>query len=103
MAARKTPASPKPDKLLRDALLLELNTDTLDENGKKVRKFRRIAANLVRSGLDNKLDAIREIWDRVEGRPTQSVGIGQAEDLEPLEQIVRPVVSREEWLKLHGK
>jgi len=63
MAARKTPsAGAKPDKLLRDALLLELAADAVSDDGKKINKFRRIAANLVKCGLDNKLDAIKEIW-----------------------------------------
>lgn len=76
MAARKTPsAGSKPDKLLRDALFIELNTDTKDEHGKTIKKYRRIAANLVRAGLDNKLDAIREIWDRTEGKAAQSVAL----------------------------
>ncbi len=74
MAARKIPsAGAKPDKLLRDALMLELNADTVDDEGKKVKKYRRIAANLVKSGLDNKMDAIKEIWDRVEGKATQTI------------------------------
>lgn len=104
MAARKTPsAGAKPDKLLRDALLLELAAPTKDDDGRKINKFRRIAANLVKSGMDNKLEAIKEIWDRVEGRPAQSIGLGQAADLKPLEAIVRPVMTREEWLSIHAK
>lgn len=104
MAARKTPsAGSKPDKILRDALMLELNTDTKDNDGRTVKKFRRIAANLVTSGLDNKMDAIKEIWDRVEGRPAQSIAVGQDPDLEPIEHVVRPPMTREEWLKTHSK
>lgn len=74
MAARDTPSKgSKPDKLLRDALMLELNEETVDDDGKKIKKFRRIAANLVKSGMDCKLDAIKEIWDRVEGKAVQSI------------------------------
>ena len=74
MAARKTPSKgSKPDKIMRDALMLELNGETENEDGEKVKKFRRIAANLVKAGLDSKLDAIKEIWDRVEGKPMQAV------------------------------
>lgn len=74
MAARKTPSKgSKPDKIMRDALMLELNGETENDDGEKVKKFRRIAANLVKAGLDSKLDAIKEIWDRVEGKPMQAV------------------------------
>lgn len=74
MAARITPsAGPKPDKLLRNALLLELNEETVNERGVKVKNYRRIAANLVRAGLDNKMDAIKEIWDRTEGKAVQAI------------------------------
>lgn len=73
MAARKTPsAGGKPDKLLRDALLIELNIEDISD-GKKLKRFRRIAAKLVDAGLDGKLDAIREIFDRVEGKAAQGV------------------------------
>lgn len=103
MAPRINPSKgAKPDKLLRDALLLELAAPTKDDDGNKINKFRRIAANLVKSGMDSKLDAIKEIWDRVEGRPAQSIGLGQAEDLKPLETIERPPISREVWLSIHS-
>lgn len=105
MAARKTPsAGSKPDKLMRDALMLELNTETVDDAGKKIKKFRRIAANLVSAAMDNKMDAIKDVFDRIDGRPAQSVGIGQADDLDPVEvnHGLRPVLTRDAWLKLHG-
>lgn len=73
MAARKAPsAGGKPDKLLRDALLLELNRED-NHDGKRVKRFRRIAAKLVDSGVDGKLDAIQLIFDRVEGKAVQGV------------------------------
>lgn len=74
MAARKTPsAGAKPDKLMRDALILELNRETENEEGKKVKRYRRIAANLAKSGENGKLEAIKEIFDRIDGRPMQAV------------------------------
>ena len=45
--------------------------------------------------------AIKEILDRGYGKPAQSIGLGQAEELEPLQAAIRPVLDREEWLKLH--
>lgn len=83
MAARKPlPAGSKPDKILRDALILELNRLTND--GEKVKKLQRIAAKLVANGMDGKTDAIKEIFDRVEGRPAQAISLGQDPNLEPI-------------------
>lgn len=49
--------------------------------------------------------AIKEILDRGYGKPGQSIGLGQAEDLEPvgLDLGIRPALSREAWLALHSK
>lgn len=91
----------KPDKIIRDALILELNR--LDvEDGQKIKKVSRIVHKLVDCAIDGKIDAIKEIFDRVEGKASQSIGIGQAADLEPLETITRPPLTREAWLKAHG-
>lgn len=67
----------KPDKIIRDALILELNRMD-DEDGKKVKKVNRLVHKLVAAGIDGKIDAIKEIFDRVEGRPSQAI-IGDPE------------------------
>lgn len=46
--------------------------------------------------------AINSLLDRGHGKPSQSIGIGQAEDLQPLETITRPPMTREQWLTLHS-
>ncbi len=61
----------KPDKIIRAALILELNRMATDDDGKKVKKVSRIVHKLVEAGMDGKIDAIREIFDRTEGKPTQ--------------------------------
>lgn len=67
----------KPDKIIRDALLLELNRMS-DDDGKKVKKVNRIVHKLVNCAIEGKIDAIKEIFDRVEGRPAQAI-IGDPE------------------------
>lgn len=102
MAPRTTPAKGnKPDKMFRDALMLVLNREDIDD-GKKVKKINRLAAMLVTKGLEGDTQAIKEIRDTVDGKPAQSIGLGQAPDLAPLESIVRPILTREEWLKTHN-
>ena len=69
MAPRKTSASPKPDKLMRDALLLELQVDSnIEERGKKLKKLRLVARALVEKAINGDVTAIREINDRIDGR-----------------------------------
>lgn len=75
MATRKTPASPKPDKLCRDALLLELQRDGTDKDGKKAKKLRLLMRRLVDKGIEGDVSAIKEINDRIDGRAHQSVGL----------------------------
>lgn len=104
MPAHRTSAQTrgsKPDKIIRDALLIELNRMTTDD-GQKIKKVNRIVAKLVGAGMEGKIDAIKEIFDRVEGKASQSIGIGQADDLKPLETILRPPMTREAWLKAHN-
>lgn len=63
----------KPDKILRDALILELNRMTDAEDGQKVKKVNRVVHKLVEAAVEGKLDAIKEVWDRVEGKATQTL------------------------------
>lgn len=73
MAARKTPSKGgKPDKLMRDALLLELKHDAIVD-GKKVKKLRLVARKLVDRAIDGEVSAIREVYDRIDGKVPQAV------------------------------
>jgi hypothetical protein len=107
MAAHLTKAhtkGSKPDKIIRDALILELNRLTKLTTGEKVKKVQCIVRKLVENGMDGKTDAIKEIFDRVEGRPAQSVSVGQDPDLGPVGLAVAacPPLTREEWIKLYA-
>lgn len=63
----------KPDKILKNALLLELNREADGDDGQKIKKINRVVHKLVEAAMDGKIDAIKEVWDRVEGKPTQSI------------------------------
>jgi hypothetical protein len=69
MAARKTPSNgAKPDKLMRDALLLELNTEAKRAGGKPTKRLRLVARKLIERAEQGDVPAIKEIFDRVDGR-----------------------------------
>lgn len=75
MAVRKTPSQGgKPDKLMRDALLLELNREAKGADGKMAKKLRLVARRLVDKAIDDgDVAAIKEIYDRVDGRTPQAL------------------------------
>lgn len=70
-------AGPKPDKKMRDALMVALERETEDENGKSCRYYTRIAANLVsKAAVQADIAAIKEIFDRVDGKAIATVETG---------------------------
>ena len=74
MAPRKTPGGgPKPDKLMRDALALELHQEVKLTTGEKIKKLRLVARSLVDNAIDGDTTAVRECFDRMDGKVTQSV------------------------------
>lgn len=103
MAPRKTPsAGGKPDKVFRDALMLEVKRLGTDDAGKSSTNINIIAAKAVKKAKEGSEAAIQLIRDTLDGKPAQSLAIGQAADLEKIEILVRPAISRDEWLKTHG-
>lgn len=103
MAARKTPsAGGKPDKIIRDALMIAVRRQCKDDDGKNTTYLSRIAAKVVSQAANGDGQAYKELFDRLEGKPAQSIGLGQAEDLAPLETTQRPTMTREQWLTLHS-
>jgi hypothetical protein len=72
MAANKTkPGGLKPDKLMRDALMLSLKRAA--EVGKPTRRLQLVADRLVDCAIGGDVGAIREIFDRVDGRVPQAL------------------------------
>lgn len=70
----------KPDKIIRDALLIELNREDLVD-GKKVKRIHRMVRKIVASAIEGDTTATREIFDRVEGKPKQEVDIEHSGEL----------------------
>ena len=64
---------PKPDKLMRDALALELHQEVKLTSGEKVKKLRLVARTLVDNAIDGDTTAARECFDRMDGKVTQGV------------------------------
>ena len=60
------------DKLMRDALALELHQEVKLTSGEKVKKLRLVARTLVDNAIDGDTTAARECFDRMDGKVTQS-------------------------------
>lgn len=73
MANPKPSGRPKADKLMRDALIVALKREAKDADGKPTRQLALIASALVKKAMDGDVQAIKEIGDRVDGRPAQAL------------------------------
>lgn len=74
MATRKAPSKgAKPDKLMRDALIVALHRQAEDANGKPTKKLHLIADALVDKAMSGDVPAIKEINDRVDGKSVQPI------------------------------
>lgn len=74
MAARDNPSKGgKPDKLARDALIIALKREAVDANGRPTQKLAIIAEKLVEEAANGNVQAAKEIFDRVDGRPAQAI------------------------------
>ena len=86
MAASKRPSpGSKSDKLWRDALMLAVNGK--DDKGK--RKLRALAEKTLELALDGDMAAIKEIGDRLDGKPAQAI-VGDPD--KPIVQRVESVI-----------
>lgn len=66
-------------------------------------RLRKAAETLLDKAADGEGWAIREIADRLDGKPFQSVElVGDPNNPLQVENSTRPQLTKEEWLKLHG-
>lgn len=63
------------EKLFADALRIVVKENTTDDDGKTVRKIRRIASKLVDAAMEGDVQAARDIRDTLDGKPRQQVDL----------------------------
>lgn len=77
------------DKPFREALRMELA-----EMGDDLKGLRAIARAVIQSATEGKMDAVKEIADRLDGKPPQAIIGGDADDpaLNIIQRIERVIV-----------
>lgn len=73
------PTGSKPDKLMRDALILALNREATDADGRPTKKLYLIANAVVDKAAEGDVSAASFVADRVDGKATQVIA-GDAEN-----------------------
>ena len=87
LAARNTPSrGAKPDKLARDAIMVALNREMVGADGRPTKRLYVIADKLTELAAEGDISAIKEVFDRVDGKATQSL---DAEGVAPLTVVIR--------------
>lgn len=74
MAAPKNPKGPKSDKIWRQALMLAVNRVSKDG---KTKHLDILANRLVLKAAEGDVSALREIGDRIDGKPVQQITAGE--------------------------
>jgi hypothetical protein len=69
MAARITRPEGRKDKQVRDGIILALNRYEIGPDGKRTKRLAIMCDTLVRLACGGDIAAIREVADRVDGRP----------------------------------
>jgi hypothetical protein len=72
MAAPKNPLGAKSDKIWRDAVMRAVKRR---QEGAKTPHLDRLADKLVARGLEGEVSALKEIGDRLDGKPTTSIDV----------------------------
>ncbi len=72
MAAPRTPVGAKSDKIWRNAIMRAVKRR---DSGEDPQALEKLADKVVTEGLDGNMAALKEIGDRLDGRPAQSVAM----------------------------
>ena len=92
MAATVKPSpGRKSDKIMRDALVVALHREAADADGKPTKRLYLVADALVTKALSGDVPAIKEVWDRVEGKAPQPI-VGDDDKPLTLKIIERRIV-----------
>lgn len=73
-----------PSKLMRDALMIVLNEEQSDGKGNRFKRLRLVADALVKKATEGDVSAIKEIFDRIDGKVPADVKISSNKQIDGL-------------------
>jgi len=91
MATPQVPKGAKSDKEWRDAIRRAVHEQrTVDEDGKPAKRkaLFLLARKTVDEALNGNMVAVKEIGDRLDGRPAQAVDVAVAVSVERIERLI---------------
>jgi len=68
-------SGPKSDKLWADAVRLAAMREDFDADGKIRKRLNILADNLLKSAISGDIQAIKEVGDRLDGKPKQATEV----------------------------
>lgn len=78
---------------MRDALMVALNREAKGADGKKTKRLYIIADQLVEKACGGDVQAIREVADRVDGKPPQAITSPDGDAMPVLGVVMVPAKS----------
>ncbi len=99
------PKGSKPDKLMRDALMVALNREAVGADGQPTKRLYIIAENLAKlaeQGDKDALGAIREVFDRVDGKVPQALELSGEVDHGYVARMPQPSADMDTWQSQFG-
>lgn len=88
-------AGRKGEKIWRDAVMRAVHRRMNDEEGKP-QKIERLADRLVENAMAGDVTALKEIGDRLDGKPAQGVTVSGDEDAPLVTKIIREIVQKQD-------
>ena len=93
MAAPNKPNPGKSDKLITDALRVAMKRE-VDHNGKKTKRLYVMADKVAIAAMNCEQWAVKEVWDRLEGKPHQAIEHSGTIEHESVSDTLAEVLSR---------
>lgn len=97
---------PKSDKIWADAVRKAVHeysdADDPEAKGKKIKYVNLLARNLVKSAAGGDMQAMKEVGDRLDGKPKQAVEHSGEVEQRYVARIPEPANSTDEWRKQHS-
>jgi len=88
MGFSRNPKGGKPDKLMRDALHIALKREADAADGTRTKRLQMVAEKLVDKAINGDVAAIKEIFDRMDGKAVQPIAGDEDNPLQVIQRVI---------------